>query len=91
MLDIRLRSWAKSHSILNAHRFGFRENMSTTDCIFVLHSIINKVVNNEKKKLYCAFVDFRKAFDLVYRNGIWYKLIQNGVSSKMIRMLKAIY
>ena len=29
--------------------------------------------------MYCAFVDFRKAFDLVYRNGIWLKLINQGV------------
>ncbi|MCG8046840.1 MAG: reverse transcriptase family protein, partial [Candidatus Thiodiazotropha endolucinida] len=41
--------------------------------------------------MYCAFVDFRKAFDLVYRNGIWVKLISLGVSSKMVNMLKAIY
>ena len=41
--------------------------------------------------MYCAFVDFKKAFDLVYRDGIWYKLLQSGASSKFANMLKAIY
>ena len=45
----------------------------------------------KKKKLYCAFVDFCKAFDLVYRNGIWVKLVAQGVFSKMVNMLRAIY
>ena len=39
----------------------------------------------------CAFVDFCKAFDTVYRNGLWFKLLQLGASSKMVNMLKVIY
>ena len=33
----------------------------------------------------------KKAFDKVYRDGIWFKLIQYGVSSKMVKMLTSIY
>ena len=91
LLDNRLRKWAEDNKVLPDFQFGFRKNKSTVDCIFVLSSIISKLVNCDKRKLYCAFVDFRKAFDLVYRNGIWHKLISNGVSSKMVHMLKAIY
>ena len=70
--------------------FGFRQERSTVDCIFIIQSIINKVLQ-VKHKLYCAFVDFRKAFDQVYRNGIWHKLLLYGASSKMIKMLRSIY
>ena len=28
---------------------------------------------------------------MVYRNGIWFKLLNSGVSSKMVNMLQAIY
>ena len=28
--------------------------------------------------LYCAFVDFKKAFDFVVRDILWYKLIKMG-------------
>ena len=38
--------------------------MGTIDSIFVLHSVINHIVNNNNK-IFCAFVDFCKAFDYV--------------------------
>ncbi len=57
----------------------------------MLSSIINKVIHNDKRKLYCAFIDFKKAFDVVYRNGIWYKLMQYGASTKTVNMLRKIY
>ena len=45
--------------------FGIR----TTDNIFVLRSLIDKQRQSQYKgkagKLYCCFVDFRKAFDLI--------------------------
>ena len=91
LLDIRLRDWAEVNNLLSIFQFGFRKNKSTIDCVFVLTSIINKIVNNDKKKLYCAFIDFRKAFDMVYRNGIWFKLLQLGASTKIVKILQKIY
>ena len=91
LLDIRLRTWSESNNLLCQYQFGFRTGKCTTDCIFVLKSIIDKVINNEKRKLYCAFVDFRKAFDLVYRNGILLKSLRSGSSTKFVNMLQRIY
>ena len=59
--------------------------------LIVLSALIDKVIDHENKKLYCAFVDFSKAFDRVYRNGIWFKLLQEGVSIKLLKMLQKIY
>ena len=36
---------------------GFRKNMGTFDNIFVLHRVINHMLN-ENKKLYVGFIDF---------------------------------
>lgn len=91
LLDNRLRKWSENSNVLDDVQFGFRKGKSTVDCVFVLSSIINKVLNYEKRKLYLAFVDFRKAFDIVYRNGIWYKLSTYGVSSKIMKILKVMY
>ena len=33
----------------------------------------------------------KKAFELVYRNGMWYKLCEIGVSCNFIRAVQAIY
>ena len=64
----RLRTF-KSNMLISDSQFGFRAQKSTVNCIFILLSIDRKFWN-EIKKLYCAFKDFRKAFDLVYRNEI---------------------
>lgn len=85
ILNTRLRICAESHNLLSDFQFGFRKSKSTVDCIFVLTSIIERVISYEKKKLYCAFVDF------VYRNGIWFKLLQCGASSKIVNMLQKMY
>ena len=90
VLDSRLRSWAEDNNIFNDNQFGFRENKSTVDCLFILQSIVNMQLC-KKKKLYCAFVDFKKAFDLVYRNGIWFKLCESGAPLTIVKAIKAIY
>lgn len=53
--------------------------------------MINKIIKHEKRKLYASFIDFRKCFDLLYRNGIWYKLITFGVSTKIVNILRSMY
>ena len=71
-------------------QFGFRENKSTVDSIFILQTIINSQLSR-KRKLYCAFIDFRKAFDLVYRNGIWFKLCELGTSLTFVKSIRTRY
>ena len=34
--------------------------------------------------LYCAFLDYSKAFDNVVRDNLWYKLLKVGIRGKMI-------
>ena len=33
--------------------------------------------------MYCAFVDFEKAFDNIWRVALWYKLLLNNINGKM--------
>ena len=72
----------RRNNLLSELLYGFRKNRSTIDCVFVLNSIINKLIIAEKRKVYCACINFRKAFDMVYRNGILFKLLNSGVSSR---------
>ena len=41
--------------------------------------------------MYCAFVDYEKAFDTVVRDALWFKLVDSGVSCKMVKMIKSLY
>ena len=56
--------------------------MGTLDNIYLMQSLISHCLNNNKK-LYSAFIDFKKAFDFVVRDVLWFKLIQNGVRGKI--------
>ena len=64
--------------------------MSAIDNIFVLSCLIRHFLNNNEF-LYCAFIDFTKAFDYVVRDVIWYKLLKIGVRGKMLDIIKSIY
>jgi hypothetical protein len=48
--------------ILSGSPSNFRKGYSTVDNIFVLHALID-LYFSFGKKLYCTFVDFKKAFD----------------------------
>ena len=50
-----------------------------------------KIYLKNKKRLYCAFVDYKKAFDFINRSSLWYKLIQQGIQGKFLRILKSLY
>ena len=89
MLNNRLKDWAENYHLLIEAQAGFRAGMSTTYNIFVLHGVISHLIN-QGKKLYCAFVDFTKAFDYVVRENFWYKMI-NGISGKILNVIKSIY
>ena len=46
---------------------------------------------NEKGRLYCAFIDFKKAFDSVYLNGLWFKLYKLGINGKLLTIIRDMY
>ena len=64
--------------------------MSTVDNIFILHGLISHMLN-QGKKLFCAFVDFTKAFDYVVRDNLWFKLIKLGIRGNILNIIKSMY
>lgn len=86
----RLTNWVKEKRVLNELQAGFREGYSTIDHIFSLMNIA-EIYMKRNKKLYTLFVDFRAAFDSVPREALFYKLYMIGISTKMIRILIALY
>ena len=90
VINERLKTWALKHNIISDAHFGFKADHSTVDAIFILESLINKAIR-DRKKLYCSFVDFKRAFDSVYRNGLWYKLIKTGLDGKLFQIIRSMY
>ena len=91
ILNSRITKWLECNSLLSEEQGGFRRKFSTTDCIFTLNTLIEKYTNRARGRFYCAFVDFTKAFDTINRKALWLKLQNIGISTKMLKMLMAIY
>lgn len=72
ILEERIQTYTENNKTIDDCQFGFRKSKNTFDCIFILEAIINSQISR-KRKLYCASIDFRNAFEYVYRNGIWFK------------------
>ena len=90
VLNNKLSEWAEHYFILIETQAGFRSNMNTVDNIFILHSLISHMIN-QGKKLYCAFIDFTKAFGYVVRDNFWYKLVKKWLSGKILNIVKSMY
>lgn len=82
----RLSNFVEQYEILCENQTGFRKHYSTTDNMFVLYSLFD-ILRMKKKKLYCAFIDFKAAFDKVWRVGLWKKLLKNNISGKCFKII----
>ena len=90
VLSKRINKWCDENNVISDCQFGFRKGCSTTDPSFVLHNLIQKTLNN-RGRLYCAFVDLKKAFDSIYRNALWYKLFNLGIKGKTFRIIRDMF
>jgi hypothetical protein len=67
---------------------GFRKDRSTIDQLFIMTEIIK---NRRPGHTYVCFLDIQKAYDRVWRDGLWEKLHQYGIKGKMWRVLRSVY
>ena len=86
----RLTSWSEKHEKLSKHQFGFQKGKSVTDCVFILHTVISKVLS-QGQKLYCVFIDYEKCFDKIERSYLWQKLLAENISCKLVKAIKSMY
>jgi hypothetical protein len=63
----------ESHSKRDKGQIGFMRYHSTMDHL-VTFRIIAEEFHNAKTNLFCCFVDFGKAFDMVPRKNLWNRL-----------------
>lgn len=69
---------------------GFSKGSSTSDNMLILLGLIQKQLS-QGKRLYVAFIDFRKAFNYVNHNLLFWKLIKSGLHGKVINLLRSLY
>ena len=60
------------------------------DNVYTLNEIVQGR-SKEDKETYAFFLDVQKAYDTVWRHGLWLKLWDTDVKGKMWRVIKKMY
>jgi hypothetical protein len=82
--------WANAYDIISDAQFGFQPKLGTTEAIFAIHCLITQSLQT-KKRLYCCFVDYKKAFDSVNREKLYRKLKHYGIQGKLLTIACSMY
>ena len=90
LLNSRLTNYLESNKIIKANQIGFCKKYRTADHIFVLKTILDSFFKSNERLNVC-FVDFKKAYDSIWRIGLFYKLINCEISKTFITVLQSIY
>ena len=90
IINSRLNNFAEKQDLIKNCQTGFRKGFSTADNLFVINSLI-EMMKSKSKKLYCVFVDYKQAFDSVWRTGLWQKLQSSNINGKCFRFIQNVY
>ena len=77
-------------NLLCEEQAGFRKGYSTMNHVFNLKYLVDLYMHLSKN-LYCAFIDYRTAFDSVNRIAMWQKLLQQNINGKMFNVIYSMY
>ena len=90
VINERLQNYSDEYELICENQAGFRKVYSTTDNLFILRTLTTLMKHN-RKKLFCLFIDFEKAFDKVWRNGLWNKMMINNINGKLFSVIYNMY
>ena len=90
VINARLELYVQQNGIVGVEQAGFRRGFSTIDHVFALQNII-QFYTSLGRRLYCCFVDYKKAFDTVDRCLLLKKLIDIGVDNRLVRIIFNMY
>lgn len=90
VLNNRLIKYLQDNNIISDCQNGFKKGCRTSDNLFIIRTAVHKYLNMNKK-VYCAFIDFQKAFDSVCHKSLFFKILSTGIGGKFFRFIKSLY
>ena len=90
LMNTRLQKICDDRRIIHFNQIGFTKDFRPADHVFTMKTLIDKSIHN-KKPLHVCFVDFRKAYDSVWRDGLYKKLLFYNIDKRFVRLLRNIY
>ena len=92
ILNQRLMKFIQKNKILHNSQIGFLPNHRTSDHIFTMRCVIDRYVKNSKGgRIYACFIDFKKAFDSIWHQGLFFRLLQNNINGNLYSLIKNLY
>ena len=88
ILNQRLLGHAVSLNVLHKSQIGFLPKNRTPHHVLTLRTLIDKYVHGHREKIYACFVDFKKAFDSVWHEGLLHKLLQIDVGGCFYKLIQ---
>jgi hypothetical protein len=87
VLNTRGDKWAEANGHRARGQFGFRHGKGTVEAMFVLRHTI-ELYRSKNRPVYCAFIDFKKAYDCIDRDLLWRAIQAMGVHGDYITTLQ---
>ena len=75
VINNRLTCFVDKLGIVSPEQAGFRHGFSNMDHILTFKMILD-IYLSKKKKMFVAFIDYRKAFDCIDRVSLWNKMLE---------------
>ena len=91
LLQNRIQAHCDKFNIINSNQIGFKSHHRTADHLFTLKALVKKYVTIGEKKLFACFVDFKKAFDSIWHEGLFHKISNYGITGNLLNFIRNIY
>lgn len=88
VMDLKIRSFCDRINLLDNFQFGFQPGNSTLHAISKFITDISNGLNNGAPTL-ATLIDLQSAFDVIWHNGLIYKLHQMNFEPDLIRIVKS--
>ena len=90
IINNRIFKYLLENNEISQSQIGFKKKARTSDHVFVMNVLLQKYTAR-KKKLYMCFVDFKKAYDSVWREALFVKVMEMGIQGKIFRLIECMY
>ena len=89
VLDARVMSFLEDRGLLHESQCGFRPRRSCVDHSFAISQTIQGRLR-QGETTYGFFIDSAKAYDTVWRDGLFYKAWRMGISGNIWRVIRGL-
>ena len=83
----RLQPWLKEHNFPPSQQFASRPGCSSVTLSYTVQEVIHKMCESNSK-VYGCFLDIQRAFDMIWWNGLLYKISKIGIHDKLWWLFK---